>query len=983
MKRMLTSSMWTWVIVLMALLCLVAGNQQIQTVHGHQERLELTTLQVAAFNRLEQCLWDLEAAFAAAPQAKPEDLDARIEKDLKALRGSLEEAKRLPFAESEAQGSLLRLETAVILLEREGGKTTPATAGHLRRAMQEVRSGSGMLWARYTEIAREIASRWQEVNLLVLASCVMAAFLAFLLRAFHRDLMERKDAERALRESEERYRRLVEASPDAILVHRGGKILFVNSSGVDLLGAVSASMLVGSDMRELSPNAAAWGQVPDGAGPARPQHYPVVRKDGKKIEVEAVATSFAYQESPAVQMMIRDVTAIRQQSEKLAASERRFRSLFENVAEGVYQSSENGQILEANRALVEMLGYESLEELKRLNIAADLYVDSGDREESTQVLQSEGSVNNLELRLRRKDGTVITVLENARAVTNAAGEVEFYEGTLTDISQLKQAEETLKQARDQALRVSRMKSEFLANVSHEIRTPMNGIIGMADLLNDTSLSSEQREYAEAVRRSAHYLLNIINDILDFSKIEAGRLELEEIEFDPRECVEDVVELLAERAQEKGLELLTQIDSQLPARLRGDPYRIQQILTNLLGNAIKFTNAGEVLLRVRCENRGPESARVYAEVADTGIGVPEAMREKLFLPFTQADGSFTRRFGGTGLGLAITRQLVELMGGEVGMRAAEAGGSVFWFAIPLRVVEVAPATAGRRGGGKALVATQHPERGATYAHSLRELGYAVSRAHSGQELLLLAGEALAQRQPYDLILADHHLNDTSSIALAQHLQQEGVDPSRTLIRLVRWRERALERLNDEHFAGTLPEPNRRAQFLAAIESLEEGRAALGGLAELGRRLEESSPSAPPVRVAIAEDNAINQRVALRMLEKLGVAADVFENGRLAYEAIRRGGYGLVFMDCQMPEMDGFQATEAIRAWEAQAGLARLPIIAMTAHAMQGDRERCLEAGMDDYLAKPISRTGLEDILLKWLPSYGEGELAFTSDSSQTA
>jgi PAS domain S-box-containing protein len=979
----------------MALLCLVAGNQQIQTVHVEQERLEQTTKLASSFKRLEQSLWNLEASLQEENKGTDAEAKSRVAEDVRQVRAALEEAKGWPFADSDLQGALLRLETVVILLERHTQSPAMESAGQTRTALQEVRSVSGRLWQSYSEIARQIAERWQQVNLMVLASCVMAAFLAFTLRAFHRDLMERKDAEKALRESEERYRRLVEVSPDAILVHRQGKIIFVNAAGIELLGAANAEALLGMDMRALAPDDPAWGDPSSHAAGRGARDFELRRLDGRKIEVEAVATSFAYQDSPAVQMMVRDVTAIRQQSEKLEASERRFRSLFENVAEGVYQSTEDGKILEANPALVSMLGYESLQELKAIDIAKDLYVDAGDRESVQRMLSEEGAVSGRELRLRRKDGTVITVLENARAVRGPDATIAHYEGTLTDISQLKQAEETLTQARDQALHVSKMKSEFLANVSHEIRTPMNGVIGMADLLSETALTSEQREYADAVRRSAHYLLNIINDILDFSKIEAGRLELEAIDFDLRESIEDVVELLADKAQEKGLELFAQIDPRMPGRFVGDPYRIQQVVTNLVGNAIKFTANGDVILRVRHESGGTWP-KLLVEVEDTGIGVPEEMRNRLFQPFTQADGSTTRRFGGTGLGLAISRQLVELMGGKISMRPGAERGSVFCFELPLAVsptsfsleVPLAPLASARRP--RALLASTHPVRVATYRSALETLGLEVEIVSSAGAVLTAAASTV-----FAVIVCDQQLADMSAVSLSQRLREQGIEADKVLVRLVRWRERTLERLNDELFAATLPEPCRQAQFFGAIESMIHGHRTAESLRQLERELVEAEPEVTTEaygqpesarRVLIAEDNAINQRVALRMLEKLGVTADVVENGRLAVEALRVEGYGLVFMDCQMPEMDGFAATAEIRAIEAAQGRERIPIVAMTAHAMQGDRERCLAAGMDDYLAKPISRGGLEGMLNKWLAAYhivAPDLAATTSDASRRA
>ncbi len=984
MKRLLTSALWTWVVILLALLCLVAGNQQIHTVQDHQDRLQHNSALAQAFNQLEEGLWTLEIATAVRRQHDSAEVRERILTDLGRLKLGVEAAKKLPAIQSETHGALIRLETVLILIERgvaSDHAPIDEVDSNLRRALQEVRSASGRLWQEYSDIAGEITDRWQEVNLLVLVSCILAAFLAFLLRAYHRDLMGRKEVERALRESEERYRRLVEVSPDAILVHRDGKILFVNSTGIRLLGANSAESLLGADINDLTAPQDAdqglalglpWGQIQPDNGEVRPTHHKILRMDGKAIDVEVVAAGFTYQDRPAVQMLIRDITEIRRQSEALAASERRYRSLFENVAEGVYRSSEDGRILDANPALVAMLGYNSIDELRRIAIATDLYQDPSDRDPEMYQLRVDGTVNNLELRLRRKDGSPLTVLENARAVRRDDGGIDFYEGTLTDISHMKKAEDTLKEARDQALHVSKLKSEFLANVSHEIRTPMNGIIGMADLLGDTPLSAEQREYAEAVRRSANYLLNIINDILDFSKIEAGRLDLESIEFDLRESVEDVVELLAEQSQEKGLTLAASIDPNLPASFLGDPYRIKQVITNLTGNAVKFTSAGEVRLRVRCLEDGD----VQVEVFDTGIGIPASLKARLFQPFTQGDGSTTRRFGGTGLGLAISRQLVEMMGGKIGVEDRLGGGSRFWFRLPLKAVRQNPQRLPAMPIRKALLAICQSDRAQSSQESLERLGYSCTSARSGQELLLLAGEAQLQGTPVDLILTDNELADMTSAVLASHLRRAGVDVTRSMIRIVRMRDRSAERPHDDMFAATLSDPVRERTLIETVERIVAGTQIAHSLAELRVHVEEAREQRAPgaSRILVAEDNAINQRVASRMLQKLGYEAVIVENGALAVDALRRTAFPLILMDCQMPEMDGFQATAAIRDWEASIGLARVPIVAMTAHAMQGDRERCLEAGMDDYLSKPVSLATLDEVLRRCLPVPTEAEVS---------
>ena len=978
MKRFLTSSLWTWVIILLALLCLLAGNQQIHTVQDHQERLEQCTNLAKAFNRLEEGLWNLEAVIAVRKQDPSPDVQQRMMQDLTSLKLAVEEAKKLPAMHTETQGSLIRLETVLILIERNLATETTdleAADSNMRRALQEVRGASARLWQQYREIAVELTDRWQEVNLLVLASCLLAAFLAFLLRAYHRDLMGRKEAERALSESEERYRRLVEVSPDAILVHRDGKILFANTTAVSMLGAASAQNLLGTDIATLAAegeeSARDWGQIRHENGDVHPSHHRIARPDGKTIDVEVVATDFAYQDHPAVQMVVRDITELRQQSEALAASEKRFRALFENVSEGVYRSSEDGRILEANPALVAMLGYSSIDELRLSSLVTDIYPEPADRNNAVRRLLEHRMLNNFELRLRRKDGTILTVLENARVVNRPDGGIDSFEGTLTDISQMKQAEEALVEARDQAIHVSRLKSEFLANVSHEIRTPMNGIIGMTELLNGTALSAEQSEYADAVGRSAQYLMKIINDILDFSKIEAGRLELEQIEFDLRESVEDVIELLAEQAQEKGLLLAASIDPELPASLRGDHYRVQQVLTNLVGNAIKFTSAGEVVVRVRRNASLDGRCEVAVEVLDSGMGISTELKSRLFQPFTQGDGSTTRRFGGTGLGLAISRQLVELMGGQIGAEVRSGGGSRFWFHVPLSIVsehpEILITNSGWQQPRRALLSIAQKDRLETTLAVLQSLGFLTTVANSGQELILLAGDAILQSEPFHLILVPHELPDMNSNQLAGHLKLVGVAVDQLLARFVSMRDRSGERANDPLFAATISDPSRRRTLIETIERIMSGAHMSQSLNELHRQL--VAPRAVRTesrsRILIAEDNAINQRVAKRMLEKLGLEADIVDNGARAVAALKEIAYPLILMDCQMPEMDGFQATSAIRLWETGQGHSRTPIVAMTAHAMPGDHERCIEVGMDDYLSKPITLASLEATLSRWI------------------
>ena len=689
-----------------------------------------------------------------------------------------------------------------------------------------------------------------------------------------------------------------------------------------------------------------------------------------------------------LRMYRRDILAREKVQAAIAESEARYRGLFENVPDGVYRTSPEGKILAANPALVRMLGHGSEEELKRVDVARDLYGHPGNRRELLDQLNQKGVLRNVELLLRHKDGSYITVLENSRQVRDEQGNTLYYEGTLTDITDRKRAEQELveytrrleetgqclagqsvelRQARDAALDASRMKSEFLANVSHEIRTPMNGVIGMNGLLLETELTREQREYAEAVRHSAKYLLAILNDILDFSKIEAGRLALESIEFDVRSTVEGVMELAAARAKGKELELICDIHPSVPAAVRGDPGRLGQVLTNLVDNAIKFTPAGEVLLRVEPVEPSPEGVRLRFEVADTGVGIaPEAL-SRLFQPFSQADGSTTRRFGGTGLGLAISRQLTKMMGGEIGVASEPEHGSRFWFTLRFETqAGAAPPQPGCEllAGLRVLVAITHPiTRRSVEAQVAKWCARCVSTSDPAAVRAAL-GEAAESGAPFHAVVLDSTLSGVDGLELVR--QRPKLNRVRTILLVPLsapgLRPAALE-AGVAACAGKPVRPSRLRDALIAAMSPEPETAM--SLASLHARTGAESVPAPVCDrgcVLIAEDNAVNQRLASRLVERLGFRADVARNGREAVDALARFDYSAVLMDCQMPEMDGFEATAEIRRRELPDR--RTPIIAMTAHAMSGDRQRCLDAGMDDYISKPIRPQELAQTLERW-------------------
>ncbi|HEX2100375.1 MAG TPA: response regulator, partial [Candidatus Synoicihabitans sp.] len=523
-----------------------------------------------------------------------------------------------------------------------------------------------------------------------------------------------------------------------------------------------------------------------------------------------------------------------------------------------------------------------------------------------------------------------------------------YLGLHLDISELKRQAAELLAAKDAAELANLAKSQFLAMMSHEIRTPMNGVIGMTSLLLDSPLNSAQRDYVETIRHSGDALLTIINDILDFSKIESGRLELEDAEFSLHECVEGALDLLSPRANEKGLVLLFEIADGVPRHVRGDATRLRQILVNLLANAVKFTVEGEVVLTVRLGHKRGEAQELAFTITDTGIGIPAEAISRLFQSFTQVDASTTRRFGGTGLGLAISKRLAELMGGRLWVESTPGKGSSFSFTAwlkpepsrPLRYVGSAgtPVLEGRR----LLIVDDNATSRRILKSITSRWGLNVTMAASADEALTRLGEDVA----FDCALLDMRMDGMTGAELAREFRQRPGGRHLPLILLssMGLREGVME---PERFATCLTKPVKPDQLFDAI-----GRV-LTPLAEepiAPRQVDLTSDAVQPDRLLLAEDNAVNQRVALHMLARLGYRADIAANGKEVLTALQRQPYDLILMDVQMPEMDGLEATRELRAWTDLR--VRPWIIAVTANAMQGDRQICLDAGMDDYVSKPL-------------------------------
>jgi PAS domain S-box-containing protein len=539
--------------------------------------------------------------------------------------------------------------------------------------------------------------------------------------------------------------------------------------------------------------------------------------------------------------------------------------------------------------------------------------------------------------------------------------VEAIAYILGQVLERRRAEHELRRARDQALESARAKSAFLANMSHEIRTPLNSIVGLSGLLLDSKLNAEQQEFAEIIRLSSDVLLETINNVLDFSKISTGKTVLEKTEFDPRVVIQTAIDLLASAAQAKQLKLTSLVDADVPRILRGDPGRLRQILVNLLGNALKFTAAGEVALKVSVQSESDNAAGLYFAVSDTGIGISAETQRRLFEPFSQADSSTTRKFGGSGLGLAICKQLVDLMGGQIGVRSRPGEGATFWFAVALEkapISALAPEHSGQLQAVRALVVDDGAINRQIARRQMESWGMRVVSAESGAQALALLRRQAAT-DPYAIALVDLQMPGIDGLELAARIK---ADPGLAQIRLVMMSSGGPPPSDDPRaklFDAWLVKPVRPPELLRCLSSLALGHQQVTPPAAQVKTME--APSA--IRILLAEDNPVNQKVAMIQLKKLGYEPQVVGNGREALEALKQSHYDLVLMDCQMPEMDGYEATREIRRMEAQTSQHTI-VIAMTAFGLSGDREKCLEAGMDDYLAKPIKAEHLREMLERW-------------------
>ncbi len=793
-----------------------------------------------------------------------------------------------------------------------------------------------------------------------------------------RDITERKIAEEKLAEERNLLRALVDNLPDRIYVKdtKGRKTL---SNTADMLasGAKTMQEVIGKTDFDSYPAELAskfWEDdkfILDTQTPVLNHEELGLDANGNSVWVmtSKMPVKDAQGQVAGLVGIGRDITEQKNIQLEIKRQKQFYETLIANTPVAIVVLDNDEKISSCNPAFENLFNYKSSEVV---GLLLDVLITTEETRVEAQGYSHQVMSSTVHAfgKRRRKDGSLVDV-EIYGVPVFVEGEKVGALAIYHDISEIVRAQQDAEQA-------NRSKSEFLANMSHEIRTPMNGVIGMLELALDTALTSEQEDYLQTSLKSAEALLSLLNDILDFSKIEAGKLELEAINFNLRNTIEDVGYTMAKRAQDKGLELVCLVHPDIVHNLRGDAGRLRQILTNLVGNAIKFTHQGEIVIRAESLKETESHVSIHFSVQDTGIGIPSERQPAIFDRFTQADGSTTRKYGGTGLGLTISRQLVEAMGGVMGLKSEAGIGSDFWFDITFEKIssELMPQTPAAAlnamdlRSARVLGIDDNQTNRLVLSKMVEGFGCRIDMAASGARGLEMLHQAARSGDPYHLVLLDMQMPGMDGEQTTRAIKSDPLVKEVKIVILTSMGQRGdAMRLESLGCSGYLLKPVKQQMLHEALIAV------LGSRAEKERGIVTrhliAEKHAADKRILLAEDNAINQKLAVALLQKAGYSVDVVDNGLQAFEKTISGGYNAVLMDVQMPELDGYEATQKIREWEVSHG-GHIPIIAMTAHAMKGDREKCLDAGMDDYVTKPIESKILHSVLNRWLETADASE-----------
>jgi len=859
-----------------------------------------------------------------------------------------------------------------------------------------------------------------------------------------------------LRESQVKYREIVENSNDIILMVQDGNLKFVNTKAVELTGYAQEKILdipfvelVFPEDREMVEET--YIRQVEGEELLTAHTFRMLKKNGEPFWVEVNGKAVVWGGRPGLLVFMQDISERKWMQDALRESEARFRDIAESMSDWIWEVNRNGVYVYCSVKAEHILGYSRVEVIGKTPFDF-MPPDERERIRSaiSDIVKEKRAIRNLENWNLTKDGRLVCLLTNGAPILDENDKLIGYRGVYSDITERKQAERKLAETNRQlekaiektnemameADMANQAKSEFLANMSHEIRTPMNAVLGFGDMLLDTSLNEEQTDYVGTIKRSGESLLSLINDILDFSKIEAGQLDFEEIDFDPELLAYDVCQLIRPRIGSKSIEVLCRIGDNLPSMVRGDPTRYRQVLINLMGNAPKFTESGEIALTLDVDDEEQDRIKLHARIRDTGIGIPKDKLSAIFEPFKQADGSTTRKYGGTGLGLSICKKISDLMGGEVWAESPsdcrltiddcllkdsskdkensqlsivnsqskqplnQMPGSVFHFTAWLGKAERKEAkryTPVDLSNKKVLVVDDNQSNLDILTNFLESVEMHTVTLIKGEDVVPILQKAFEAENPFDLCISDIQMPGMDGYDVAKQIRNfKSSIRSIPLLALSSLMERDAKKCEEAGFDGFLSKPVRREKLYRILEKIigkkGESREQRAGseVKQIATQYSVNEEMKHSVRILLAEDNPVNQKLAELVLTKGGYHVEVANNGKEAVEKYTQAPdeFDLIFMDIQMPEMDGLEATKEIRKLEmslvtGHSSLAkeksngkwqmtndgsvatRIPIIAMTANAMKGDREICLEADMDDYMTKPIKRDLVFEMIKKWV------------------